>query len=56
MVCIPQEPHHQEELVCFALGSVGETLKNLFPKECFLFNTFHQLPTLCHMITLCLVK
>lgn len=47
MVFIFREPHHQEELVCFALDSVGEMLKNCFPKERFLFNIFHQLQILC---------
>lgn len=58
MVCILKEPHHREELVCFALGSVREMLKkkNLFPEEHFLFNVFHQLPTLCRIITLYLIK
>lgn len=45
-------PNHQEQLVGFALDSVAEMLNNVFPKECFFFSIFHQLPTLCHIITL----
>lgn len=46
MVCILKEPHHREELVCFALGSVREMLKKkisfLRNTSCSMFFTSYQ--------------
>lgn len=45
MVCILKESHHREELVCFALGSVREMLKEisfLRNTSCSMFFTSYQ--------------